>query len=586
MDVRLWSLLLALVTVCGVTVEGFKNGKVAVACDSMAPLHDQPSPHIQPSSPYMITVDKSKFSPGDMIKVSIAPSASGTKYFEGFLIEARDAGRLDGPAVGSFDLVNPTISQLLKCGDIQGSAVSHTSKTKKTEIQVIWNAPKDSPPSVQFLATVVQHYSTFWVKISGPVISQSAVTPLPTQSITTPSGLLPKPFSSEGCGSTKTCLRDPVGCHPETDPKCFFLSFAAVVPGVVFELSGPAEGYVAFALSLDKWMGNDDVYQCVRSIDHVHVEAAYLRGRTYPEDPSGSGLSNVTWRLANGVIQCQFRREVHIPQDHRFDLNNSYYLFLANGRADYGMVHRHDRQPLISTNKKVITGPPENMSGSRSPLMIKFHGAFMLVAWMTAATTGIFIARYFKPCWPDWTILQQKAWFQFHRSLMILVVLLTATGFVLPFIYRGGWSSRAGAHPYLGCTVMTLAVLQPFMAIFRPPPDSARRYIFNWMHMGAGTSAVVIAVAAMFLGVGQQALLLPTASAALGGFVVWVAVAFLVLELHGLFKRGRKSREDEEPIIFEQQDYQDSMFKNVALVVFITGNVGFLIALLYSISSV
>lgn len=33
---------------------------------------------------------------------------------------------------------------------------------------------------------------------------------------------------------------------------------------------------------------------------------------------------------------------------------------------------------------------------------------------------------------------------------------------------------RAGAHPYLGCTVLTLALLQPIMATLRPPPDSSR----------------------------------------------------------------------------------------------------------------
>lgn len=33
---------------------------------------------------------------------------------------------------------------------------------------------------------------------------------------------------------------------------------------------------------------------------------------------------------------------------------------------------------------------------------------------------------------------------------------------------------RAGCHPYLGCTVMTLAVLQPVLAGFRPPLHDPR----------------------------------------------------------------------------------------------------------------
>lgn len=66
--------------------------------------------------------------------------------------------------------------------------------------------------------------------------------------------LSPSQFTSEHCGSTKTCLRDPEGCNPENDTLCYFLSFRKVGQGVQFELSGPAAGYISFALSTDKWM--------------------------------------------------------------------------------------------------------------------------------------------------------------------------------------------------------------------------------------------------------------------------------------------------------------------------------------------
>lgn len=44
---------------------------------------------------------------------------SGSISFKGFLIEARDAENPDGPAVGSFSLLNPSESQLLHCGHTQ-----------------------------------------------------------------------------------------------------------------------------------------------------------------------------------------------------------------------------------------------------------------------------------------------------------------------------------------------------------------------------------------------------------------------------------------------------------------------------------
>lgn len=80
-------------------------------------------------------------------------------------------------------------------------------------------------------------------------------------------------FSSVGCGHSRSCLRDPADCQPESDPHCFFLAFTTGEAGqsVMFELSGPAEGYVSFALSLDKWMVGikmDDVEYLRNHISH------------------------------------------------------------------------------------------------------------------------------------------------------------------------------------------------------------------------------------------------------------------------------------------------------------------------------
>lgn len=39
-----------------------------------------------------------------------------------------------------------------------------------------------------------------------------------------------------------------------------------------------------------------------------------------------------------------------------------------------GKVWKHSRQPFISSQKKVITGPPEVLKGSRSNTIMKMHG--------------------------------------------------------------------------------------------------------------------------------------------------------------------------------------------------------------------
>ncbi|KAK1885269.1 putative ferric-chelate reductase 1 [Dissostichus eleginoides] len=535
-------------------VSGFSNGKVSVACGDMMPQHGHgPSPD---PPPFSITVDTASFTPGDNITVTLQAASSTPTYFKGFLIEARDAGKLNSPAVGSFLLTDPQESQLLQCGHTQGSGVSHRTDSRKTRIQAVWQPPNNPPQRVQFLVTVLHKYKTFWVKMAGPVVSLHGATAAPSTPAPPPTSSPPplsEPFSSAGCGLSKSCLRDPVGCHPESDPACFFLSFVTDQQGgsVTFELSGPAEGYLTFALSLDKWMGNDDVYMCVSDGGSVTISAAYVSGRTYPERRYS--------RICGG----------------RFNLSQSYFLFLANGRSQQGFIHRHDRQPLISSNQKEITGPPDDLCGSRSPLLIKIHGVLMMTVWMWMVSTAIFIARHYKNVWPEKTVLGQKLWFQLHRTIMVLAVLLTA---------------HAGSHPYIGCTVMVLSLIQLIMGALRPAPDSPRRIIFNWMHLVTGTAGQVLAVACVFLGVSQQALLLPSPSspAVLAVWLLWILLAHLLLQIHSCTLRREGS--DRENIwsaqSWRQQPEEKSNAKKIVFVVFLLGNTAFLAAFITTIASV
>nr|XP_020444053.1 ferric-chelate reductase 1 [Monopterus albus]XP_020444054.1 ferric-chelate reductase 1 [Monopterus albus]XP_020444055.1 ferric-chelate reductase 1 [Monopterus albus]XP_020444056.1 ferric-chelate reductase 1 [Monopterus albus]XP_020444057.1 ferric-chelate reductase 1 [Monopterus albus] len=303
----------------------YANGKVTKACGNMEPRHGFPGQTTL--SPYHLATNTTTFSPGDHIQVIL----SGTSYFEGFLLQARDTHiqNISASTVGTFTLTDPSRTQLLICNEQQGSAVSHTSRARQTEVVVIWNAPHDPPTEVQFLVTVVTHYDVFWERVPGPIIYQHGVTPNPPQSTTklppvqttTPSSL-PGPFSSDGCGQSKSCLLEPPGCDPKEDPHCFFLSMTTEGPdamSVMFELSGPAEGYVAFALSYDTWMGNDDVYMCIKSGDKVSVSAAFVSGRTNPEDQSQvkheQPIQNTYKQAFSEKIQCNVNRTC-MSRDH------------------------------------------------------------------------------------------------------------------------------------------------------------------------------------------------------------------------------------------------------------------------------
>ncbi|KAM8930952.1 putative ferric-chelate reductase 1 [Pelodytes ibericus] len=568
---------------------GYPNGRVTKVCDSMIPEHGH-NPQSEPQ--HTINVDKTAFKPRDRIKVTL----SGSR-FTGFFVQARDAANLDGDTVGSFLLIDDQVSQLLTCGNVENSAVSHTSKQRKQQVEFYWIAPDEGPQHIQFIATVVQKYKIYWVKIKGPVISQTNALPIPTglpanQSSTRhPDSLIAKPFTSSGCGRGKFCIRNPSDCEPEnTPPQCFFLSFTIEKHSVLVEMSGPGQGYISFAFSHDQWMGDDDAYLCVKEDQKVQINPAYLRGRTPPEVASQELLQDVAWRLADGVIQCSFRRAIKIPAvAERFDLSASHYIFLADGDAEDGRIYRHHRQPLMTSRRYNITGIPEDVGGSRSPLLIKYHGALMFMAWMTTVSIGVIVARFFKPVWSTSSLFGQMAWFQIHRILMVTTVILTSIAFVLPFLYRGHWSNRAGYHPYLGCTVMALTILQPLLAILRPPPYAPRRSIFNWTHWGFGTIARIIAVAAMFLGMDIQALDLPDPwdTYTMIGFVLWHVFVDLLLEIHGfcILQREYGKMEDDQVEILRPShaDNEGHTFKKIVLTIYICGNFAFLITFLAAI---
>ncbi|KAF2984512.1 hypothetical protein EK904_003457 [Melospiza melodia maxima] len=304
---------------CG-SVVGYPNGKVREACTSMVPCHGG-SPQLSPE--HTITANGTEFKPGDSIEVHL----SGPD-FEGFFLQARDAEHLDRPAVGSFVLADRRHSQLLTCGRTKNSAVSHTSKAKKKDIKAYWIAPEDAPKHIQFLATVVKKYRIFWVKIPGPIVSQPDVlSPTP-----------PLHATSEAMSTSQP----------------------------VSYISKP---------------GGDDAYLCVNVDHHVHVSTAHLKERSHPLLDSENALEDVSWRLADGLLQCSFRRGIRLPAyKGRFNLDTSYYIFLADGEAsEGGLIYKHRRQPLVTNGLYNVTGLPQDIGGSRAPRLIKAHVVTMFL---------------------------------------------------------------------------------------------------------------------------------------------------------------------------------------------------------------
>ena len=87
---------------------------------------------------------------------------------------------------------------------------------------------------------------------------------------------------------------------------------------------------------------------------------------------------------------------------------------------------------------------------------------------------------------------------------MTSAAILTLIAFILILVYKKGqWVSQANrrefAHSVIGMLVISFAIIQPFMALFRCNPDARYRFIFNYAHATVGFSAFILSVAAIFL---------------------------------------------------------------------------------------
>ncbi|XP_072130712.1 putative ferric-chelate reductase 1 isoform X2 [Mobula birostris] len=567
-----------------VDVSGYSNGNVDSVCETMVPKHGSTA---QTSvAPYQVIASNTTFNPGDTIQVTLKSNSNET--FKGFLLEAQDARSSLRTPLGKF-ITTDSQAQLLNC-DINGisykdSAVSHVSSSEKSEIVVNWTTPNSN--DIVFRATFVKSMQTFWTDVSSPIIQRSSsaptVPPLSTSSQNQGGNLTPAAssnldaISSEGCGTTKFCFSNPSQCNPATDPNCYFMSSTPLGnQGLRFEMKGKASGYISIGFSDDKIMGDDDIYICgINSTGQIDVQRAYSTGRTRPSSRPLREVGGISVANKNGIIQCSFVTR-SVTSTAQRAANNTYYLFFAYGTSSGGRINKHQDSPFISMEKVNVAVAQSASGNNDAPVLIKTHGALMLIAWMTTGSIGILIAQYFKCIGNTKKIFGKDLWFQLHWPLMTLTVVLTIIGFVLAFVQVKGWSHGAGSHPVLGCVVMGLALIQPTAAIFRPPPDHKRRWIFKYFHSAVAFAIRPIAVATLFLGI----LLINSAPSkwpvkVLGGFVGWEFLVHILFNLIFYFGNGatcscKDTKKVAKPLL-------------LVFMVYLCGNLAFLVAVLVGI---
>ncbi|XP_068707880.1 uncharacterized protein [Montipora foliosa] len=339
---------------------------------------------------------------------------------------------------------------------------------------------------------------------SGGGIAQHTTTPLPSTnrlSVVEASQVNVLSFNTRDCNSGKGCFSSPES-YTSSENCNFLITFNATNSNtVLFELSGVGD-WVAVGFSDNQLMADTDLLMCVRG-DGSRSGHYYSSSRATPQQttPTPSAVTVMEQVFDNGRIKCRVSREVNPGLTNFKDLNMELFLIGGYGPVNIGGgIAQHTTTPLPSTNRLRVPDAVQVIGDSSLPTSILVHGMLMAIAWTGFAFVGLFTARYMRKVWEPTEIFGKKAWFTVHRLLMTTTVSLTIAGTIVIFVHVEGWSSGAGAHPICGIIAISLAVIQPIMAAFRPAPDAPKRRIFNWTHRLVGIVALIMAVVTIYLG--------------------------------------------------------------------------------------
>ncbi|WAR07974.1 hypothetical protein MAR_017932 [Mya arenaria] len=201
---------------------------------------------------------------------------------------------------------------------------------------------------------------------------------------------------------------------------------------------------------------------------------------------SSTGLSGTAVTQSNGVISCDFTRDVSVSGNSQFfDLNTQYRLMLVLGEAEYEdgawKMEEHHMIPWTSDGKvNFLSTSIYSLYKLNSPLL--------------------------------------------HRGSMIGLVVFGVIGFIPIFVELEGYS-------------------QPVMGLLRPGGDHKLRPLFNWAHLGVGVIGHILAVVATMMGLAMERSDIPVGGLITG--LIWLGVIFIFAIIMEVLKwRDNKNKRD------------------------------------------
>ncbi|XP_074296186.1 cytochrome b561, DM13 and DOMON domain-containing protein At5g54830-like [Silene latifolia] len=224
--------------------------------------------------------------------------------------------------------------------------------------------------------------------------------------------------------------------------------------------------------------------------------------------PTKENLTYVRCKSENGIITMEFTRPFKPlctkDQDGKPECKNIVdpstplkVIWAMGAKWSNDLTEKNMHSAHSSRHVKVMLthGSAETEQDLRPVLTV--HGFMMFLAWGILLPGGVMAARYLKN-------LKGDGWFKIHVYLQYSGLVIVLLGFLFAVAELKGLYVTS-LHVKLGMTAITLACFQPINALLRPKKPASgepplRRVIWEYSHVIAGRSVIIIGMAALLTG--------------------------------------------------------------------------------------
>ena len=164
---------------------------------------------------------------------------------------------------------------------------------------------------------------------------------------------------------------------------------------------------------------------------------------------------------------------------------------------------------------------------------IRAHGTLMILGWGFLLPSGVIMANLAKH-------MKNAFWFKYHRANQVLGLCVAFVGWVLALhefdVFNAGSKNVPFFHGTLGIVIMSIGLLQPVNAFFRPhkhdgQPKSKSRYYWEILHKSCGYLAIVLAVIQILLGISLVSKPNDMVGFQIGYGMIWLVLILLAVGL-------------------------------------------------------